>query len=222
MPVSVKLPRKVGGNAEPELSADRAQLVQPLHGRHYEDVLAGRVFSQTPTPVGLLLPIYTATALGSATVSGVPIWNPSSSNVNVELIYASLAYASGTAEYAAVGLMHRKGLGTDIAGGTAITAFAETDPKNRLLGAGTASQVKSSNAGTITITNATATAWARTLFGINLEVEAGTGTETVTGTYDFNGTVIVPPGSMVWLASGRSSAAKYSMSICWKELPIRR
>ena len=36
------MPFKTGGNGEPQLSADSAQLTQALHGRHYEDALAGQ------------------------------------------------------------------------------------------------------------------------------------------------------------------------------------
>lgn len=57
MSISLQMPFKFkGGNAEPQLSVDNAQLVQTLHGKHYEDTLAGRVFSHTPTPAGLAIP----------------------------------------------------------------------------------------------------------------------------------------------------------------------
>ncbi|KKM85183.1 hypothetical protein LCGC14_1291540, partial [marine sediment metagenome] len=56
------MPFRTGGSGEPELTGENAQIVQSLHGKHYEDCLAGRVFSQTPTPLGLAIPIYTATA----------------------------------------------------------------------------------------------------------------------------------------------------------------
>lgn len=217
MALNIKMPKKTGGNSEPELSADNAQLVQDLHGKHYEDCLAGRVFSHAPTPLGLAIPIYTATGLAG----GMPIWNPSNSNVNVELISVSTAYGSGTSAYAAVGLMHRRGLLSAIASGSEITAFAETTPVNGLLGAGLASQVMSSNAGTCTVTAGVAEEWVRTLFSLNLEAATGTAHGVVTATYSFDGTVIVPPGSMVWLGATLASVALYVSAIVWKEIPIR-
>lgn len=217
MSISLQMPFKFkGGNAEPELSVDNAQLVQTLHGKHYEDCLAGRVFSHQPTPLGLAIPIYTGTALAG----GMPIWNPSNSNVNVELIYISINRASGTAAVGSYGLMHRKDLGTDIATGSEITAFAATTPVNGLLGAGLATRVRSSNAGTVTVTAGVASEFIRALFGSGVEADA-----TANGIsylqHDFDGTVIVPPGSMVWLAGKLASVALYNSTIVWKELPIR-
>lgn len=216
MALNIEQPRKVGGRAEAELSVDNAKLTQALHGEHYEDALAGRVFSQAATPLGLAIPIYTGTALAGA----MPVWNPSNSNVNVELISATIAYGSGTAAFTAVGLMHRKGLGAGIATGSEITAFAETTPKNGLLGSGFTSAVLSSNAGAVTVTAGVAGEWVETMFGVNIEAQAGTAHPTVKTVYEFNGTIIVPPGSMVWLAGTKASVALYASTIVWKEIPV--
>lgn len=216
MPITLEMPKKEGGVSRPEASEDNAQLVATLHGKHYEDCLAGRVFSHTPTPLGLAIPIYTATALAG----GMPIWNPSNSNVNVELIKVTIARASGTAAVGSYGLMHRQELGVDIATGSEITAFAKTAPVNGLLGAGQASRVKSSNAGTVTVTAGVAAEFVRTLFGSGVEAD-GTANGISYLEHDFEGTVIVPPGSMVWLAGKLASVALYNSTIVWKELPIR-
>jgi len=217
MSLTIQMPFKFkGGVGEPELSQDSAQLTQELHGRHYEDCLEGRVFSHTPTPLGLAIPIYTATGLAG----GMPIWNPSNSNVNVELIRATIAYASGTSAVFSAVLMHRNNLGVDIATGSEITAFAETVPFNGYLGQGRASRVKSSNAGTCTVSAGVAEETIRTFFGTNVKAAAGTaGTQMCD--HDFKGTVIVPPGTMVWIAGTLASVALYSSTIVWKEIPIR-
>lgn len=186
------------------------------HGKHYEDCLAGRVFSHTPTPLGLAIPIYTATGLAG----GMPIWNPSNSNVNVELISLNVGKASGTSAFFTVVLMHRKGLGNDVATGSEITAFAETTPVNGLLGAGRASQVKSSNAGTCTVTAGVAEEAIRSFHGTGVAADATAGG--LEGfDHDFNGTVIVPPGSMVWVAATKATVALYCCTLVWKEIPIR-
>jgi len=159
------------------------------HGKHYHDCLAGRVFSQAATPLGLAIPIYTATALAG----GMPIWNPANSNVNVELISVTTAHASGTAAVFAAGLMARSGLGSDLATGSQITAFAATTPINGLIGGGAASAVKSSNAGTVTVTAGAAGEWVRTIGGTG--VEAAATANGISYVYiDFDGTVIVQPG----------------------------
>lgn len=216
--LSLKLPYQAGhrDREAPVMGSEREQLVDLLHGKHYVDALRGRVFSQAATPLGLAIPIYTATALAG----GMPILNPAGSGVNVELISVDIAYASGTADYAALGLMALNVGISNVATGAPITAFAETTPKNGLLFGGVASRVKSSNAGTVTITAGTATDWIRTLMGINLEAQTGTAHATQVSRVEFDGTIIVPPGVLVYLAATKATAALYASCVVWKEIPL--
>ncbi len=159
----------------------------------------------------------------------MPILNPTGSGILVELVQVDINYGSGTAEYASVGLMagYCAGIGT----ATGCSAFAATVPMNGYIGGGAASKVMSSNAGTVTVTAGVATApvlgvagagWIRSLADINLEAQTGTAHGTGIHQYSFNGTIIVPPGVIVYLASGRASTALYATSIIWKEIPISR
>lgn len=216
-----KLPYIPGTNATqdrgaPVIGLERQQVFDNLHGKHYVDALRGRVFSQMATPLGLAIPIYTATAI----VGGMPIWNPVGSNVNVELIKINTARASGTADFASVVLMGLKVNQSNLATAAPITAFAETTPKNGLLGSGVASAVKSSNAGTCTITAGAATDALRNLFCINLEADTGTAHATTLAEWDADGTLIVPPGWLVWVAATKASVALYATSVVWKEIPV--
>lgn len=219
MALNVKMPRFFGGspgNAEPALGHDPVQLVGTLHGKHYEDCLEGRVFSHTPTPLGLAIPIYTGTALAG----GMPIWNRTGSGVNLELISATIAAsATGTAAVGSYGLMVRLDVGSQLTTGSEITAFAKTDPVNGLLGGGNASKVWSSNAGTVTVTAGVAAEFTRTIFGSGVAAQ-----NTANGIsfvhHDFEGTVIVPPGTLVWIAGVLASVRLYNTTLVWKELPI--
>lgn len=192
-----------------------------MPGQNYLDTAAGRVFSQSATPLGLALPIYTATAIAG----GMPIWNPPQSNRLVELISVDIDYGSGTSVYGTIGLM---GLPlTSIATGALCTAFASTTPNNGYLLGGSASKVISSNAGTVTVTagtagapSATAPGWLRGLASINLEAQTGTAHGTLIATYNFNGTVIIPPGVMVYLASTLATVALFCSTIVWREVVI--
>lgn len=218
MNLSLSLPFLRGHRdaAPPVLGDERQLLIDSLHGKHYQDALRGRVFSHSPTPLGLAIPIYTATALAGA----MPIWNPQGSGVNVELISVNISRASGTADFGSIGLMARKVAQSSIATGATITAFAETTPVNGLLFSGVASQVKSSNAGTVTTSAGVAGDFIRTLATINLEADTGTAHATTVAEVDFDGTVIVPPGVIVYLAATKASTALYSSTIVWKEVPI--
>ncbi len=215
MAIRLQMPFTTGGSGEPELTGDKAQLVQSLRGKHYEDCLAGRVFSHTPTPLGLAIPIYTATALAGA----MPIWNPTGSGVNVELISASTSFVSGTSAYGTVVLMARLDVGNQLTTGSEITAFAETTPFNGFLGGGVTTKVRSSNAGTVTVTAGVAAESVRTLFSLNLEAATGTAHQTSVAEVDFDGTVIVGPGTLVWLANRVASSALFASTIVWKEIP---
>lgn len=192
-----------------------------MSSKHYSDTLAGRVFSQSATPLGLAIPIYTATSIAG----GMPIWNPPGSGVNVELISVDINRASGTADFGAVGLM--AGSVNSIATASGMSAIAATVPVcGYIFGPG--SKVVSSNAGTVTVTAGVATApvagvagagWVRSLAAINLEADTGTAHTTSVSIYDFNGTVIVPPGVLVYLACTKASVALYATCVVWKEIP---
>lgn len=186
------------------------------HGKHYQDCLEGRVFSQATTPLGLAYQVYTDTNL----TDSLPIWNPSNSKVNVELISFTTGKVSGTSDFFTIVLMARTGLGTDVAGGSEITAFVETTPFNGLLGAGQKSQVKSSNAGTCTMSAGVAAEAVRSLFGTGIPGDATTDGINY-GHIDFDGTILVPPGAMVWVAATKAAVALYASTIVWKEVPIR-
>jgi hypothetical protein len=222
MAMHIKMPRLFGGgNDEPVLSQDSAQLVQQLHGSNLAAALAGQVFMQSTTPLGLALPVYTATTLGDANIGGVPIWNPTGSGVNVVLIRFATAKASGTSAFMAQGMVVRLNVGSDLAGGSQITAFAATTPKNAILGGGNASKVKSSNAGNCTITAAGAGDAFTSFFGTGIAADATTGG--LEGLiHDFDGTVIVPPGTLIYAAATKTAVAKQWSTIIWKEVPIKR
>lgn len=200
-------------SALPVIGTEAQALVDLLHGKHYADALAGRVFSQSATPLGLAIPIYTATAIAG----GMPIWNPPNSGVNVELISVDLGYGSGTAAYSSIGVMAREL--TAIATGAIMTALAETEPFNGFLFGGNRAKTRSSNAGTCTVTAGVAGDWARTIASINLEAQTGTAHGTTIAHYDFDGTLIVPPGVLVYLAATLASVALYASTVVWKEIP---
>ena len=208
----------------------RELITAHAHGDYYEAGREGRIFTSTTTPLGLAIPLYT-----SVTPVGNALWNPMGSGVYAVLIDYTAAYASGAAASNAIGLMARNGMGSSIATAAPLSAFAETTPINGQLngivstvvaagsGAGKASRVRSSSAGTITLTTAPiASEWVRALFSANQEASAAaTGAHgTVATSYPFNGQVWVPPGAMVWVAGTLASVALYAQSLSWEEVPV--
>lgn len=207
------------------VSGDSDQLiVDQLHGKYYQANQRYGVFSNSPTPLGLAIPIYTATALAG----GMPLWNPIGSGVKCVLTKAMVARASGTAAVFAVGLMARNGCGSVIGTGQQITAFAETTPINGKLGlvngvtgtgGGPTSKVKSSRAGTVTVTAGVAAEWVETLGATGIEADATANGISVIN-HDFDGRIEVYPGTMVWFGGTLASVALYASTLGWYEVPI--
>ncbi len=195
-------------------------------GLHYSDTLAGRVFSQVPTPAGLALPLYTTTVMCTTGICGMPIWNPPGSNRNVELITADFAYDSGTAVAGSILLMGVPT--TQIGSAGPVTAMLQTSPINNLLGSGNQTKIWSYNSvGAVTMTAAgttlppssTAAGPIRVLGGLNNQTTA-TPTAVSVASYDFKGTVIVTPGYFIYLATTLASVGLYCTCLLWKEIPI--
>lgn len=195
------------------------------NGLHFSDTLSNRVYSQSSTIVGEALPIYTATA---ATGASLPIWNPPGSGVNVELIEHSIARGSGTSTFGAIGLM--VGGVNSIATASGLSAFATTTAVNRRTGTAlSGSAVVSSRTGTVTVTAGTATphvpgipgaGWFQTMFSHNLEADTGTAHAATPCVYQWNGTFILTPGHLCYLAATTATTALYVCTVIWKEVPI--
>lgn len=215
MDITFQLPVRFGQrDARPVLGDEFEQLMDRLHGKHYQDAKAGRVFSQTTTPLGLAIPIYTSTApVGNA------LWNPIGSGVNCELINYNASRVSGIEAFGTIGLMARKVEQSSIATGAQITAFAEVAPINGLLGHGLTSKVKSSNAGTITISAGVAAEYVRNIVGMLPVIDTSVA-ESSPKEVDFDGTLIVPPGVLIWFAGSVASVALFAQTVTWKEIPI--
>lgn len=224
--MKIQFPFLSGQLGESEgIAGDEGQVVvDSMHGKYYQANQKYGVFSNSPTPLGLAIPIYTATALAG----GMPVWNPQGSGVKCVLTKAVVARASGTAGYFAIGLMARNGCGSVIGTGQQITAFAETTPINGKLGlvnsvagtgGGPTSRVKSSRAGTVTVTAGVAAEWIETLGGTGVEADATTNGISVIN-HDFDGRIEVYPGTMVWFGATMASVALYATTIGWYEVPL--
>ena len=197
-----------------ELTREGAVKMQSMGPKYAVATGEGRVFSQTPTPLGLAITIYTATAIAGA----MPIWNPPGSGVKVRPLFVDLNYGSGTADFGSIGLMARKLKA--IATGELCTAFADTAPINGQPFSGNASKVMSSNAGTVTVTAGVAGDFIRSLASINLEAATGTAHGTLVVHYDFDGSLEVMPGVLVYLAATKASVAIYASTVVWEEIAL--
>jgi hypothetical protein len=192
------------------------QLIAPLHSEYYTMTYRGNVYHASTTPLGLAIPIYTSTA------PVVCLWNPIGSGKNLSLLNIVFAYASGTAAYASIGLSLVTGAGSTIATGAIFSAFGTSTVINGLLGSGQACVAKCATAGTTTLSAAPAAAnWFYTLGNINLEAATGTAHATFIPGAGANpkGSILVAPGSAIWLCASIASSALYATTITWSESP---
>ena len=194
------------GSAEGRAGADGQQIVDMLHGKYHHANEQGQLFSNYNTPLGLAIPIYTGTALAGA----MPLWNPASSGKKAVLVGVSLTRASGTADFGAIGLMARNGMGSVIATVNSVAGQ----------GGGQNSVLKTSRAGTVTITAGVAAEWVETLYGMNLEANTGTAHQSIPVFHDFDGRIQVYPGTMIWLAATKASVALFATGLWWEEVDI--
>ena len=192
---------------------DGALRVGGEHGRYYEAVARGNTFIQTTTVLGLAIPIYTATA------PRVALFNPLGSGVNASLMYFAANKVSGTPSASTVGLMRVEDVGAGPATGTPVTVMAGTTPFNGLIGDGNTSKTISMSSGTITTTAGAATDFFYSLFHMYAAVDASTPAP-AQNFHDFNGRVVVPPGTMIWLAGDIASVALFATTLAWEEVPV--
>lgn len=200
-----------------------AQATSDVHGRFYNQTLGGQVFTQTTSPLGAALPLYTTTAIGAASISGLPLWN-TSSNRNVVLVSTRVAWVSGTAGIGSVFLMGRSGMGYTAGTGSPFAVFLTTTPRNGILGGGNASLISSYGgiaAASATLTTLGAVADILEVIGsINLEASTATPQPTTVLETKYDGGLIIPPGAAVWLACTVASVALFTITQKWYEAPI--
>ena len=175
-------------------------------GKYYTDVAIGNCFIASTTAAGVAIPISTGTA---ATVG---LWNTSTTK-NAVLMYATLGVTSGTIALGVFGIAVING-GFNIATGAPVSAVTAVTPKNALLGSGKSSAMTSFSA-TATTTGGTAPVW----FGKSIE-SATAGLGVFDGIYQFDGSVIVTPGQLVYLCSSVAQTAIMTCSLAWAEVDV--
>lgn len=188
-------------------------IVTELHGKYYTSAYRGNVFSISTVAAGLAVPISNTTA------PTVALWNPAGSGKNAVLIKYTAAYASGTSVATAIGLGVSFNAGNTVATGAVFTAFnnsaLNTNLFNGILGGGNNTVMRASANGTNTLT--AAGTWLMTMLGESALV-ATTAMNPYIATYDFDGTLIVPPGTAVYVLGTAASGALLTQTLVWEEV----
>jgi hypothetical protein len=195
-----------GDDAKVRLGKSGEIMVSQTHAQYYGMTYWGMMFhgySNTPATI----PVKTTTS------PTFVLWNPTSSGVNAVLVKYCMGYAANKNVDGNVLLGVVINIGSCIATGSPITAFTAGPVLNGKLGSGNSSHVRFGVAATITA----ATMWLPLSLS-PMQLDAGSGSPAVLF-HDFNGTVIVPPGVLIFTCASAASVATYNERFAWYEFP---
>lgn len=176
-------------------------------GKYFPDVLAGRVFIGSTAAAGTAFPISTGTAVTFG------VWNTSTTH-NAIPLWCSVGYTSGTIALGTIGLANQD-CGYAIGTAAPLSAFTAGTPKNALLGGGQASRMSFTPSAATLTTGGTACYW----FGRSIE-SATAGLGIFQCKEEFDGSLIVRPGQLVFVCGSVAQTGVFTMSMAWAEVPI--
>jgi hypothetical protein len=207
----VASPSLPDGIPYPALAGQSGELIgADLHGKYYTQNKRGQVFIGCTAVAGVAVPKYDATA------QVFSLWNPATSTKCLELLKINMGLtALGTRVVSNYALTLKSGCGSEIATGAVYTAFTEVAPISGKYANGIASVAKFAPAA------ATATAAFSVYYNLPFGHDLAAGGSYPVMTYDFDGTLILPPGTACTLVSATSATGTTnSVNLMWAEFPV--
>lgn len=190
------------------LGRSNEQLVNQLHGKYYTAALAGKVFTLATLTAGTTIPVQATNLVGTFT-----LLNPITSAVNVELIDYSLGMTTTVAVVGDISLYYQSGIGNSNA---ALSSTTSLTIRSTFLGNG-ASPV-SAGYSAATFTNTVGTNFFR-CYNLN-----GFGAVTANNAgpirTEFDGKIILPPGTAVTVAAFAAQTAAMTQTMTFMEWPV--
>lgn len=179
-------------------------------GRYYLDTISGNVFIGSSAAAGVVLGIYSNTSVTFA------LWNPAGSGKNAIPISCQIGYVSGTAAASNFAYGFQTGVGSTIATGAPITAFTAVAPLNGYIGQGNPSAMRFAPAA------ATLTAGCSFLktMGVSqlVTTAATTSATTFQATEYFDGSLIIPPGTLFVVGGNIATVTTADVTLAWEEI----
>jgi hypothetical protein len=199
----------VGQNAPLAQGPAGEALVTELHGKFYPSSRAGNAYILATAAAGTTIPVQ-ATNL----VSTFTLWNPLGSGKNVELIRYSLAILAATTVVSDVSMYFQPGVGSTQAAPGTLTLL----PIRSTLAGSTAIPPVSTGYSAATLVNVVGT----NLFRGPTLASFGAVTDTVGAVlnYDFDGTFMLPPGTIVTVAGSAAQTSATVQSLTFAEWPV--
>lgn len=178
------------------------QLASEVHGKWWTAARAGVTFLASTLIAGTVIPVNAVNVVSTCT-----LWNPPGSGKVFEPIEYAIGIDSATEVVNGLVTGFQSGLATP--GGT-LTAIAG---KSLFLGGGLAPQGIFYSAATLV--NAAVLA---PLLGMGINLVA-TSASTPTGSYAYDGKILMPPGSLITILSTVAAMTASFQSITWAEWP---
>lgn len=188
----------------------KGQSVSLLYGKNFAQTVNGNVFIGNQAAGGAVIPIY------NNTTQQCGIFNPAGSGVYVVPIRINFGYVSTTGAAGSYALAYVNQGDAQIAtGSSGVTAATQTTPINAKIG-GPLSRVQFMSAAITTV--------APTLLmqlGVNQLVTTATDATNMANvhSYDFDGSLIVPPGVSLFVVGNIALLIKLAISVVWAEVP---
>lgn len=176
-------------------------------GKYATAVAAGRVFIGSTAAAGTAFPISTGTAVTFG------LWNTSTTKYAIPLLFTA-GFTSGTIALGTMGFANQD-CGYALGTAAPLSAFTAGTPKNALLGSGNASAMQ------FTPSAATLTAGGTACYWLGAGIESATaGLGVFRVKEDFDGTLIVRPGQLLFVCGSVAQTGLFSMSLAWEEVNI--
>ncbi len=194
------------------------QIVSHLHGKYYAQNVRGNLYYATTAAPGIGFTIFSATT--APTLVALCVWNPQNSTKNISMVRASVGLAAVATVNSGFGYAWVGNAGSSLATLAVASVFTALTTRGSCV-CGPAGQGSSVALCSVAPTLTTALVWGRAAsFGISAGTSITVQTAPPMLSEDFEGTMIVPPGTIWALTTNILTNATATASLIWEEIPI--
>lgn len=183
-------------------------IVAELHGKYYTQAYRNNLFNGSTAIAGVAVPAYNTTG------QTFGLWNPAGNTKNAVLTSLDAGLVSGALILSNWTLSQSLNAGSALATG-GISAFTAGTPQGGNIGI--------SGGNTVRFTPSAATTLASTFLmtlGLSYNTTTTVANQAESVHYDFDGKVIVPPNSAVWVTNNAASGGTFDLTLFWEEVPV--
>jgi hypothetical protein len=186
-------------------------LIAELHGKFFTQAYRGNVYYSSTASGGVVIPI------SNTTTPTYSLWNPSGSGKLLVPVTLYIGWTATTAALSSIVWTATTNAGSGLSSLSGFTAFGSSTTVNGNLGGGNTSVMRVASGGTTTLV-AAATVYRNT--GLTIGPSASTVAPGWVWRDDYEGSLIVPPGTAIHLMATTAIAIVAEITTVWAEVPI--